>query len=152
MRVFRALIYGLVILLLNETEKSAGHAGGGIGHGNHGAIAGDVCQGLPAWAGEGIGVAHSVRLAEFALNRDYEVAIHGGWCKEDWRGTNPKAALNGKAGAAWYGGERLGDGAGQLETAAGAGGRAAARDNVAGDCKSRAALSKSCAGNQQEEK
>jgi len=143
MRVFRALIYGLVILLLNETEKSAGHAGGGIGHGNHGAIAGDVCQGLPAWAGERIGVAHSVRLAEFALNRDYEVAIHGGWCKEDWRGTNPKAALNGKARAARHGGERLGDGAGQLKTAARAGRRAAARDNVAGDCEPRAALGKS---------
>ena len=138
--------------MLNEPEKSAGDTGRGISHGNYRAIAGDVRQGLPAWAGEGIGVAHSVSLAEFTLDRDHKVAVHGGWRKEDWRGTNPKAALNGKAGAAWYGGERLGDGAGQLETAAGAGGRAAARDNVAGDCKSRAALSKSCAGNQQEEK
>ena len=139
-------------LLLNEPVKSLRDAGCRIGDGDHRAVAGDVCQGLPAWAGEGIGVAHSVSLAEFTLDRDHKVAVHGGWRKEDWRGTNPKAALNGKAGAAWYGGERLGDGAGQLETAAGAGGRAAARDNVAGDCKSRAALSKSCAGNQQEEK
>jgi hypothetical protein len=64
------------ILLLNKPIKSLRHAGRGIGHGNHRVIAGDVCQGLPAWAGEGIGVAHRVSPAEFTLNRDHVVAVH----------------------------------------------------------------------------
>lgn len=111
-----------------------------IGDGNHRTVAGDVGQGLPAWAGEGIGVAHGVRLSKFALNRDQKVAVPGGWRKEDGRGLNPKAALNGKTRAARNGGNRLGDGAAQLKPSAGAERRATAGNHAARDVKAAAAL------------
>ena len=141
-------------LLLHEPVKSAGDTGGGIGHGDHRAVAGDVCQGLPAWAGKGIGVAHGVILAKFALNRDHEIAVHGGWRKEDGRGLNPKTALNGKAGAAGHGGERLGDSAGQLKTGAAAERSPTARHYASGNIEPRAALGEGSAGkrNQQEQR
>lgn len=128
---FHRVVFGFGILLLNEPEKSAGDTGRGIGHGHHRAVAGDVGQGLPAWAGEGIGIAHRVSLAKFALNRDHKVAVHGGWRKKDGRGTNPKAALYGKTRTARHGGERLRDGAGKLKTGAGAGCYAAASNHCA---------------------
>jgi len=131
-------------LLLNEPVKSLRDAGCRIGDGDHRAVAGDVCQGLPAWAGEGIGVAHSVRPAEFALNRDQKVAIHGGRRKEDGRGTNPKTALNGKAGAAWHGGKGLCDGAAHLKTGAATERCASAGNHIASDTEPRAALGERC--------
>ena len=138
--------------MLDEPVKSLCHAGRGICHGNNRAIAGDVGQGLPAWAGEGIGIAHGVSLAQITLNRDQKVAVHGSWRKEDGRGTNPKTALDGKARAAWHGGKRLGDGAAQLKARAAAEGRATAGNHAAGDGEPRAALGESRAGNQQEQK
>ena len=129
--------------MLKEPVKSLRHTRRGIGHGHHRAVAGDVGQGLPAWAGEGIGVAHRVSLAQFALNRDHKVAVHGSWRKEDWRGSNPKSAFNGKLRAAWPGGKRLGNCAAKLKTRAAAERRAAARHYAARDCEPRAALRES---------
>ena len=136
--------------MLNEPVKPLCDAGRGIGDGNHRAITGDVGQGLPAWAGEGVGVAHSVSFAELALNRDHKVAAHGGWRKKDGRGLNPKAALNGKACAAWDGGDGLGNGAAQSKPRAATERRAAARDYATGEGETCAALGKGGAGNEQE--
>ena len=137
--IFHGIVFGLGPLLLNEPVKSLRDTGRGIGHGNHRAVAGDVGQGLPVWTGKGIGVAHRVRLAEFALYRNHKSAVHGGWRKEDGRGTNPKTALDGEPGAAGHGGQRLGDGAYQLEAAAGIGFAAAGNDTT-GDGEPRTAL------------
>ena len=128
------------VLLFNEPIKSLRYVGRGIGHGNYRAIAGDVCKGLPARVREGIGVAQGVILAEFALNRDQKVAVHGGWRKEDGRRTNPKTALDGKARAAWHGGQWLGDGAAQLKARTATESCAAASNHAAHDGEPRAAL------------
>ena len=129
------------ISLQHQPEKSAGHARSRIGHSNHRAIARDVGQGLPALAGEGIGVVHSVSLAQFTLDGNCKATVHGGWRKEDGRGTNPKAALDGKARAARHDSERLGDGAAQLKPRAAAECCPATSNHAAGDVESRAALS-----------
>lgn len=138
--------------MLDEAEKSASDAGCGIGHGDHRAVARDVGESLPALAGKGIGVADNVIFAGFTLNRNHEVAVHGGWRKEDGRGTNPKAALDGKSRAARHGGQRLRDGAAQLKPRAAAKCRAATGNHAASDGETAAALGKTSSRNENKQK
>jgi len=127
-------------LLLHQPVKSSGHAGREIGHGHHRAVAGEIGQRLPTRTRQGIGIAHRVIAARFGLDGDHEVAVHGGWSKKDWRGPDPKAALDGKPCAGRHGGQRLGDGAARLKPRAAVERRAATSNHAARNLKPRAVL------------
>lgn len=127
--------------LLVKPVKSLRNAGRGIGHGFHRAVACDAGQILPVQSGKGINILRRVSFSRFGLKREHEIVADFRWRENDWRRPDPKAALNGKAGAARHGGQRLGDGAAQLKPATGAERRAAAGDDAAGDGEAGAALS-----------
>ena len=124
---------------MRQPVKALRDAEGGVGHGDNVAVARHGGQVLPGGT-ERVQVLHRVGLAQFGLDGYQEIGAHLRGRKEDGRRLNPKAALNGKPGAAGHGGQRLGDGAAQLKPRAAAERRAAARNNAARDCKATAAL------------
>ena len=128
------------MLLLNEPVIPLGDAGCGVRYRFHRAIARNARQVVPDWRGERVRVLHRVGVPQIGLERDDEVIADLGRRKERRRRPDPKAPANGKPAAAWHGGERLGDGAAQLETAAAAKRRAAAGNHATCDGEPRAAL------------
>ena len=131
-----------VVLLLNEPVKSLRNAGRGIRHRFHRAIARNARQALPVQWSQRVRVLHYVVVPRIGLERDDEVVPDLGRRKERRRRPDPKATLNGKAGAARHGGQRLGDGATQLKPSAAAERRAATGNHTARDGEPRAALGK----------
>lgn len=83
---------------------------------------------------------HRVSLPQFRLDGDDKVCAGLGRSKNDGRGTNPKAALDGKPRAARHGGDGLGDGAAELESRTAAECRAAAGNHAAREGETAAAL------------
>ena len=119
------------------------HAGRGIRHGSYRSVSADRGKALPIRRREGINILCGVCFSRFGLEVEDEVVPQFGWRKNNRCGPDPKTALDGKPGAAWDGGEGLGNGAAQLKTAAGAERRAAACDYAPSDGEPRAALGES---------
>lgn len=135
--------------LFQDPVKALGDAGGAVGDGDRRSGAGNIGQRLPGGS-QVVQVLHGVSFSRHGLQRKHKVISDFGWGENDWRGPDPKPALNAESGARWHGGQRLGDGAGQLKAAASAERRPAACNYATSDREAAAALGESRAGNQEE--
>ena len=102
--------------MFQKAEIALRRAGGEIRHGLHRSVSSDGSQAFPGQTRERINLLRRVNLAGFGLEREREIVPDLGWREHRWRRPDPKTAMDGTTAAAWHGGQRLRDGAAQLES------------------------------------